>query len=210
MFMGECSTDKESIYDDRAPTQTIMSTEGAKLKSSPPAPCEAVRKKPWAITKRLSANSLSKKASLNAIAAGLDFVAQLVVGLVLQPLLVGGLGSELYGAWKVLGRLTGYVSAAGGRPTQALKWTIANHQSSSDFEEKRRRVAMAIVVWLIYLPLLALVGGLAAWFVPIVFNISIGAYLGSASGHGDPGCPDDLGKPGDDSSFRNARREPGI
>lgn len=171
VIMGECSTNEDSIHDDRAPTPTIMSTEGAKLKSSPPAPREAERKKPRA--EGSSAKSLSKKASLNAIAAGLDFSARLIVGLVLQPLLVGGLGNELYGAWKVLGRMTGYVSAAGGRPTQALKWTIASHQSSSDFEEKRRRVATAVVVWMMYLPLLALVGGLAAWFIPVVLNMPL-------------------------------------
>ena len=171
--MGECSTNNESMSDDGAPTQTIDAVEDIDLTSEPRPQTAEVQEQPKQTSKAKPAKSLSRKASLNAVAGGLDFVARLVVGLLLQPLLVGGLGSELYGAWKVLGKMTGYVSAAGGRPTQALKWTIASHQSSSDFEEKRRRVATAIVVWLIYLPLLTVVGGLTAWFVPIMLHIPI-------------------------------------
>lgn len=171
--MGECSTDNDSICDNRPPTRTIdrvvdPSTIAGNQLAPPPA---EIQDQPVAVTEVKPAKSLSKKASLNSIAAGLDFIARLIVGLLLQPLLVGGLGSELFGAWKVLGKMTGYVSAAGGRPTQALKWTIASHQSSSDYEEKRRRVATAIVVWLMYLPLLTLVGGLTAWFIPIMLSI---------------------------------------
>ncbi|NIP68958.1 MAG: hypothetical protein GTO04_07185, partial [Planctomycetales bacterium] len=141
------------------------------MKSTLSPPAEEVVRKSWDEPNSKPDKSLTKKASLNVVAAVLDFTAQLIVGLVLQPLLVRGLGAELYGAWKVLARMTGYVAAAGGRPTQALKWTIANHQFSSDFEEKRRRVATAILVWMIYLPLLLVIGGLAAWFVPVFLHV---------------------------------------
>jgi O-antigen/teichoic acid export membrane protein len=122
---------------------------------------------PTALSKRLSADSLTKKASLNAVAAALDYGARLAVGFVLNPLLVTGLGDYGYGVWQVLGRLMGYISPASGRATQALQWTIAHQQASADYEAKRRQVGSAVAVWCLFLPLLALLGGGLAWFAPV-------------------------------------------
>ncbi len=119
------------------------------------------------LSKWFSDEGLTRKASLNAIASTLDYGTRLVVGFVIIPLLVTGLGSYGYGVWQVLGRLVGSISPAGGRSTQTLKWTIANHQASTDYEEKRRQVGSAVFVWLLFLPFLLLLGGLLAWFAPI-------------------------------------------
>ncbi|MGH8605568.1 MAG: hypothetical protein ACREXR_23075, partial [Gammaproteobacteria bacterium] len=91
----------------------------------------------------------------------------MVVAFVITPWLVKGLGDYGYGIWQVLGRLISYVNPASGRSTQALKWTIANSQTSVDYEDKRRQVGSAIVVWLLFLPLLTVLGGSLAWFAPI-------------------------------------------
>lgn len=116
--------------------------------------------------RRPADGQLTKRASLNAIAAMIEYVARLVVGFVVNPLLVAGLGSFAYGVWQVLGRLVGYMSAAGGRPAQALKWSIASRQASPDIEEKRRQVGSSLVVALIFLPVLVPIGFVGAWFVP--------------------------------------------
>lgn len=110
--------------------------------------------------------SLTLKASLNALAAALDYSARLVVGFWINPLLVSGLGSYGYGVWQVLGRLIGYVAPASGRAAHALKWTIAHQQALTDGEQKRRQVGSAVVVWSLFLPLLILLGGLLAWSAP--------------------------------------------
>ena len=52
-------------------------------------------------------HSLSKRASLNMVAAVLDYAARIVVGLLLNPLLVTRLGDVTYGVYQVLGRLIG-------------------------------------------------------------------------------------------------------
>ena len=124
-----------------------------------------------AFSKRFSDESLTKKASLNAFASMLDYLARVLVGFLIQPILVTGLGDYLYGIWQILGRLIGYISAASGRPAQALKWTVANRQASIDFAEKRRQVGSAIVVWFLFLPLLAVAGGVLAWFAPILLGV---------------------------------------
>jgi len=118
-------------------------------------------------SKLFSDKSLTKKASLNALAATLDYGSHLIVGFIITPLLVTGLGDFLYGAWRILQQFVGYIAPASGRSTQALKWTLANRQSSSDYEEKRRYVGSALVIWALFMPLMTALGGLIAWFAPV-------------------------------------------
>ncbi len=132
------------------------------------------------ITKTFSSmfsdKTLTRKASLNALASVLDYGTRWLVTFIINPLLVAGLGDFGYGAWQVLSRLIGYISPAGGRPTQALKWTIASQQASTDYEEKRRQVGSAIAVWFMFLPLLLLLGGLLAWYVPVWLEAPVELY----------------------------------
>ena len=130
------------------------------------------------LSSRLSKKSLTKRASLNALASAVDYGARMVMGFVIQPLLVAGLGNYLYGAWQILIRLTGYMAAATGRSPQALKWTIAHRKNSADYEQKRRYVGSAVVVWLLFLPLLAGLGGVVAWFAPSWLGCPAGLIWG--------------------------------
>ena len=113
-----------------------------------------------------SGDTLTKKALLTAIASVLDYVARWLVTFAINPLLVTGLGDFGYGVWQVLSRLIGYINPAGGRPTQALKWTIASQQTSTDYDEKRRQVGSAVTVWFMFLPLISILGAVLVWFVP--------------------------------------------
>ena len=115
---------------------------------------------------------LTRRAALNSLAAGIDLVARVVVELALNPLLVGRLGDHLYGAWRVLWRFTGSLSAVSGRSSQALKWSIANRQGSTDYREKRELVGSAVGVWLLFLPILGLIGGGLAWLAPSLLGTS--------------------------------------
>jgi O-antigen/teichoic acid export membrane protein len=106
------------------------------------------------------------------LAAGLDFAARIVVELLLTPLLVARLGASLYGTWRVLWQWTGYVWATSGRSSQALQSAIANRQSSPDIAEKRAYVASAVVVWVLFLPVLATVGAIGVWAAPHVLDLA--------------------------------------
>jgi O-antigen/teichoic acid export membrane protein len=119
-----------------------------------------------AIKKRFTDGSLTKKASLNALATGLDYGSRTIVGFLLQPLMVSFLGDFGYGVWQVLDRSVGYISPATGRPTQALKLIIARRQGSTDHEEKRRHIGSAVAIWLFSLPLMFILGGLLSWYIP--------------------------------------------
>ena len=121
--------------------------------------------------RRLSDDTLSQRASLNMLAAVLDYGARIVVGLVVTPILVSRLGDLVFGVYQTLGRLVGFATPAGGRPSQALKWTIARQQHSTEFEEKRLQVGSALAVWVIFLPVLALAGGILAWVAPLLLGL---------------------------------------
>lgn len=123
-----------------------------------------------------SDGSLTKKASLNSLAIVADFAARTVVGFVVNPILVRNLGDVGFGNWQVLQRLVGHANPAGGRPGEALKWFVANRQSSTDLEDKRRAVGSAIAVWLLFAPVLALVGGVVGWFTPIWLHVPAASY----------------------------------
>ena len=122
------------------------------------------------LSKLLSDESLTKKASLNAIASALDYGARLVVGFLVQPIMVSGLGDYFYGVWQILLRMIGYITPAGGRPSQALKMTLANKHITASDDEKRRFVGSSLIVWVIFLPIMTILGGLITWFVPYWIN----------------------------------------
>jgi O-antigen/teichoic acid export membrane protein len=109
--------------------------------------------------------TLTSRASLTAVASLLDYSVKAVVQLIITPILVGALGRSLYGMWEMLGRLVGYMAAADGRSTDALRLLIAQQQGADD-TTKRRSVGAALAVWVLMFPLVAVVGGALAWLAP--------------------------------------------
>ena len=114
----------------------------------------------------LSDHNLTKKAYLNALASMLEYGTNIVVGFLVTPFMVAGLGDYSYGLWQVLNRMMGYLTPASGRPTYALKWTLVNQQASDDYEQKRRYVGSTLVIWLLFLPVLLSLGSVMAWQLP--------------------------------------------
>jgi len=116
--------------------------------------------------------NLTRRASLTAVASVLDYVVKAGVSLVITPILVGGLGRSLYGMWEMLGRLIGYMAATDGRPTEALRLVISQQQAA-DPQANRRAIGAALAVWVIMLPLVALVGGVLAWVAPALTHAPV-------------------------------------
>jgi len=128
-----------------------------------PAPVPATPERPAS-----DRHTLTHRATLNVVASLLDYGAKLAVGVVVVPILVSGLGRTLYGVWEMLGRLVGYMTAGDGRPTQALRLVVSNLQGSPDDSAKRRYVGGALVVWLLFMPLVVVIGGALVWLAPMI------------------------------------------
>jgi O-antigen/teichoic acid export membrane protein len=86
-------------------------------------------------------------------------------------LLLSGLGDYSYGLWQIITRMVGFLSPAAGKPTQALRSTLAKEQASADYEQKRRNVGSTIIVWAMFLPLIGSIGGVLAWFSPMLLRL---------------------------------------
>jgi O-antigen/teichoic acid export membrane protein len=110
---------------------------------------------------------------LNAVASGLDYGTRVVVELVVSPLVVAGLGAQAYGAWRVLWQWSNYVWGASGRSAQALQYAIANRQWTASSLEKRQLVGSALVVWVLFLPLMLVVGAVGVWFGPDLLDVPV-------------------------------------
>src|SRR5699024_9818153 len=96
---------------------------------------------------------LSRRATLNALAAAVDYAARIVIQLVLAPIGLTHRGGGGFGTWQVLQRLVGHATPAGGRPGEALKWVVARGHATTDDERKRHQVGTAVAVWALFLPL---------------------------------------------------------
>ncbi len=118
------------------------------------------------------ATALTRRASLNALQALLDYGAKLIVTFVVTPMLVAGLGRSLYGVWEMLARLIGYMSASDARPMEALRLVIATRQGLNDPAGHRRAVGSALIVWMFFLPLVIAVGVLLVWLAPIITKVT--------------------------------------
>lgn len=114
---------------------------------------------------------MTRSATLTAVASLLDYGAKLVVGLLLTPLLVSGLGRSLFGVWTMLQQLVVYMNATDGRPTEALRLVISSEQAGDDAARKRRYVGAALVVWLMFLPVIAAVGATLVWLAPTITKV---------------------------------------
>src|SRR6266542_2464979 len=110
----------------------------------------------------------TKVAGLNVVASLLDKGCRIIVGLLITPLLVAVLGKQMFGVWQIIRSLISYMGAADGRPIEALKWLMANRQSEDDPELKRRYIGSAAAVWLIFLPVGTLLGGILVWIAPSI------------------------------------------
>lgn len=117
-----------------------------------------------------TANSLSKKAISNATSGFLFFIVNTIISIILNPILVTSLGTTYFGIWKSIDSFLGFASIADGKSTQALKWTIANQESSNDFNKKKREVGSALIVWFIFLPILIVIIGLLIYYSPYLIH----------------------------------------
>src|SRR5439155_13242185 len=118
-------------------------------------------------------SSLTRRAFLTAVASFLDYSAKIGVSLFLTPFLVDGLGRSLFGVWKVLVRLVGYLSIADGRPTDALRLVIANKHAGQNVPMMRRAVGSALMTWFLLCPVIAAAGAVLVWSSPALTKVGL-------------------------------------
>ncbi len=110
--------------------------------------------------------SLTRRAKLTFVSSFLQQAARFVVGFGVTPIVIRGLGIELYGAWAMLRQSAGYLALSDLRPMGTLKFTLAVRQHIDDVEEKKRQIGAALIVWAFTFPLFITIGIGAIWVAP--------------------------------------------
>lgn len=114
--------------------------------------------------------SLTTKALLAGLSSFLMFVVQLIAGFFITPLIIKGLGKELYGTWAIIGQTVGYVALANLRVTSVIKYTLATEQHTDDGLLKRQQVGASLIALSRVIPIISIIGILVIWIAPTVIK----------------------------------------
>ncbi len=114
--------------------------------------------------------SLIGHTKFNALTSYIYFSLNALITFFISPVLISLLGVNTFGIWKTIQKYLDFATVADGRPSQALKWVIANKASSGDVDEKMTSVGSALRTCLFYLPVLILVVLILVYFLPSVIN----------------------------------------
>lgn len=98
----------------------------------------------------------------------IDYAGAQITGFVINPFIVSGLGSVMYGVWQILTQLTGYTKLVDTRASQVLKWSLAIKRDISHEEELARDVTSALYVTAITMPLGLIAGAIISWYAPYI------------------------------------------
>lgn len=113
-----------------------------------------------------SEHSLTQKAILTFLSQLLVQGAGVIAGLVFTPLIIRGLGQEMYGAWGVIQKSTGFMGLSNLNAMTALKLNIGVRQHNMDYGEKRRLIGAGVLQWLLLLPIMLIACCVMVYFAP--------------------------------------------
>jgi O-antigen/teichoic acid export membrane protein len=120
--------------------------------------------------------NLKQRAYLNTVSSMLDYTANRLTGFLVNPFIIAGLGTSLFGIWQMLSQFTGYVNIADTRSAQVLKWTVAQKKDVATTAELRRDAGAAFVVMLLVMPVLLIGGSIIAWYAPYITHAEKAHY----------------------------------
>lgn len=112
-----------------------------------------------------------QRAYLNSITSVLDQISRQLIGFVVSPFLVKGLGNSIYGVYHVVLELAGYANMADTQSTQVLKWTLAKKRSVADEEELRTEITTGLFIIFLILPIILVTGSVVSWYAPEITNV---------------------------------------
>jgi O-antigen/teichoic acid export membrane protein len=114
--------------------------------------------------------NMFKRAKLNAITGYISFIISSVLIFFISPFLIKFLGPSIFGVWKTIQRTLSFASIVDGRSAQALKWIIANDESSNNIKIKQQAVGSALKIWLYFLPFVILIVFFLVYNLPSLIN----------------------------------------
>lgn len=116
--------------------------------------------------------NLTQKAAFTLLNSAVQHSATLIVGFFITPLIVSGLGKELFGVWGIIRQSLSYLLLGDTFVSGILKFTIAREQHNNDDSIKQRLTTTALIQLVIISPFLLLGGIFAAYWAPDILHVS--------------------------------------
>ncbi len=113
---------------------------------------------------------LTKIALLNALTGISEQFSRILLGLFVTPILITYFGSNTFGIWQVLLKVSNQLSALDGRAQEVLKWVVANLQHKED-KLKQQALGAAFLCFLLFVPILTGTNFLWIYYLPIYFEL---------------------------------------
>lgn len=96
-----------------------------------------------------------------------DFLFQLsnaFITLVITPLIVANLGTEVYGAWRIINKITPFLTLGNFKPLGLLRLILAKNISNDDFVYKQQQIGASITILILSLPIVLILSFLLFYF----------------------------------------------
>lgn len=118
----------------------------------------------------------SARAILSFLNDLLHQLTKAFIALVIAPLIVANLGTNVFGAWKLIEKTTNFLTLANFKPLPLLQLSLAKDISNEDFTYKQQQVGCATAILVLTLPIMLLSSCLLFYFkstfIPVSTEIS--------------------------------------
>jgi len=111
-------------------------------------------------------DSLSNRALLTFISQILTQATGIIAGLIFTPIIIRGLGAEMYGAWSMIRKSTGFIGFTNLNAMGIIKLLLGVRQHDDNTSKKRRFIGACIIQWFALLPLMICIVCILAYFSP--------------------------------------------
>jgi O-antigen/teichoic acid export membrane protein len=116
--------------------------------------------------------NLKKRAFLNSATSILDQGVKIIIGFVINPFVIAGLGSYLFGAWQVLNQFTNYTTLANIRVSEVLKWSVARDRKTLMDTELKENLTSALILIFLIIPVFLILGSFLVYFAPNITKVT--------------------------------------
>ena len=117
--------------------------------------------------------SLVKKSVYTSLTKALNILLSFLVQIILTPIILNGLGQQLFGVYSLINRIQGYLSLADLRPSAILRFKLSKLQDTNinANNEKKSLVGATLLISLISVPVMIFLGYIFSLYFHKIFDV---------------------------------------
>lgn len=107
----------------------------------------------------------------NTISNFVDQLTRQVLAFFLNPIIINGLGTNIYGIWRMISQTTNYSNVVDMQTSQTLLWSISKNRNVKSENYLRQEVSNAFFVTTLLIPLFLIVGAIILYYIPVLTKV---------------------------------------